>query len=90
MKKMKRSAVLAPLRWACRRGMLELDLILERFLDRGFLALAPAEQKLFRAFLNHFDQDLFAWLVEGRKPPDARFLPLIKKIQEYNHVPTST
>lgn len=71
------------LRWSCRRGMLELDLLFGQFLDRGFESLLPEERQQFKLFLNEMDQDLFAWLLGSRLPPDPQFLPLIKKIQAY-------
>lgn len=81
---------LAQLRWACRRGMLELDLLLRPFLEACFLTLSPAEQGLFRALLNCLDQDLFAWFMEAREPSTPQFLPLIKKIQDYARTATAT
>ena len=79
----KRNEELAQLRWSCRRGMLELDMMLGRFLAGHYLALSPAEQDLFKEFLTCMDQDLFNWLLGSRQPSDPKFLPLIKKIQAY-------
>lgn len=79
----------ARLRWSCRRGMLELDLLLQRFLVEQYLHLSRAEQTLFKALLNCLDQDLFAWLLGSRLPADDQFLPLIKKIQVYAPLGTS-
>ena len=39
------------LRWQCRRGMLELDLVLNRFLDRGLPSLDAAGLDAFRKLL---------------------------------------
>lgn len=79
----------AKLRWACRRGMLELDLMLKRFLDLGFLALPPEERAVFRELLACTDPDLFAWLLGGQQPTNPQFLPLLKKIQEHGHTANS-
>ncbi len=81
----KKNEELAALRWSCRRGMLELDLMLRGFLDTQYLALSPADQSLFKEFLTCQDQDLFAWLLGSREPSDPKFIPLIKKIQTYAH-----
>jgi len=35
------------LRWACRRGMLELDALFNQFLDQGYAQLSPEEQADF-------------------------------------------
>ncbi len=74
---------LAQLRWACRRGMLELDLMLRRFLDACFQDLDPTERSIFKALLKETDQDLFAFLLGSKMPLDPKFPPLIKKIQAY-------
>jgi antitoxin CptB len=39
------------LRWRCRRGTLELDLILLRYLDNHYLAADKAEQMAFQPLL---------------------------------------
>ena len=53
------------IRWHCRRGMLELDLVLTRFLDRDFGALSETQQEAFKAVLEYPDNDLWD-LVCGR------------------------
>ena len=56
------------IRWRCRRGLLELDIILGRFLERELDALGPAEQDAFKALLELSDNDLWD-LVSGRSDP---------------------
>ena len=62
-------AELDRIRWRCRRGLLELDIILGRFLDQELDALSPAEQDAFKALLELSDNDLWD-LVSGRSEPD--------------------
>lgn len=69
------------LRWRCRRGMLELDLILLRFLDDAYPKLTPMEQQSFEALLECQD-DMLMSLIEGKEEAaDARFLPLIERLR---------
>jgi antitoxin CptB len=63
-------AELDRIRWHCRRGLLELDLVLSRFLDREFGSLSPAEQAAFKVLLELSDNDLWD-LVSGRADPGA-------------------
>ncbi len=42
---------LAKLRWQCRRGTKELDLLLQRYLDSGYLLADDEEQALFAQLL---------------------------------------
>jgi antitoxin CptB len=70
------------LRWACRRGMLELDLLFEHYLDEHYPHASPAEQALFERLLSESDQDLFDWLIHAKPTPDLCFVELIKKLRK--------
>ena len=54
------------LRWHCRRGLLELDITLERFLDRELSRLTPADRDVLEQLLMIDDIQLWAW-VSGRE-----------------------
>ena len=69
------------LRWQCRRGMLELDFVLERYLDLHYAAADGAEQVLFRDLLTAQDPELQAWILNGVAHPDEAFRPLIARIR---------
>ena len=68
------------LQWACRRGMLELDIVLERYLHRQYADASAAEQAQFQALLLSTDQDLFDWVLEKREAP-AEWQALLLKIR---------
>ena len=53
----------AKLRWACRRGMLELDVLLRPFVDEAFDALSDKDKAIFQRLLTADDPDLFAWFM---------------------------
>ena len=56
------------LRWRCRRGMLELDLVLQSFLSSNFSSLSADDQARFELLLELPDPDLCAYLL-GRDEP---------------------
>jgi antitoxin CptB len=58
------------IRWHCRRGLLELDLVLARFLDQRLTALSGPEREAFKSLLQRSDNDLWD-LVAGRQAPPA-------------------
>jgi antitoxin CptB len=58
-------------RWQCRRGMLELDLVLKRFLERDFDTLTPGQHVAFKALLEFPDNDLWDLVSARYQPPDA-------------------
>ncbi len=68
------------LRWQCRRGMLELDHLLLRFLDLGYSDLDPGRREEFAALLRQQDQDLSDWLMGRRDPEDTGIAALVRHI----------
>ncbi len=61
------------LRWRCRRGMRELDVLLERWLDTRWPDATPADRKRFDRLLDCEDDMLWDWCT-GRNRPDDREL----------------
>lgn len=70
----------ARLRWRCRRGTREMDLLLMRFLEQGYPYLSASDQSLFGALLDEADPDLYAWITGQAEPTNPDYLPLIGKI----------
>ncbi len=73
----------ASVRWRCRRGLLELDLALGRFLEDDYARLTPRERALFEEFLTENDADLWAWIQGEAAPP--RFAPLLEFFRLATH-----
>ena len=55
------------MRWASRRGMLELDLMLEPFVNDCYSGMNEVDRGRFRALMECEDQDLFGWFSKGVK-----------------------
>lgn len=70
-----------PLRWQCRRGRLELDVLLERFLDRAEHDLDGVERAAFERLLALEDDILLAVLMGQRAAPDAAAGALAARIR---------
>ena len=71
------------LRWQCRRGMLELDLFLQKFLEQAFIHLSTADQELFVKLLACNDQDLFVWLTGKESPTDHELARMAKMVRKH-------
>ncbi len=56
------------IRWHCRRGLLELDLLLDRFVTRHLDALDAHQTDVFKELLAYEDNDLLD-MVMGRAEP---------------------
>lgn len=50
---------LARAKWRCRRGLLELDLLLQRFVDQHYAKLNDAERECFNELLTYSDLKLW-------------------------------
>ncbi|MCF2856280.1 succinate dehydrogenase assembly factor 2 [Pseudoalteromonas sp. SMS1] len=59
----------ARIKWACRRGMLELDVLLEPFVEDAYDQLSDEDKMVFQRLLEVEDPDLFAWFMGHEKCP---------------------
>ena len=66
-------AELGRLRWRCRRGMRELDVLLMRYLERDWPQAGAAERAAFADLLEWQDPEINALLV-GRLAPETEAL----------------
>jgi antitoxin CptB len=57
------------LRWRCRRGMLELDIVLGRFLERHYASIDEAQRTEFDALLDMSDVVLWDMIMGRASPP---------------------
>jgi antitoxin CptB len=71
------------LRWQCRRGMLELDVALRRFLDEEYGSLEAAEQATFSRMLEAQDQTLHGWLMGHTVPEEEDVKRLVTRIRAF-------
>ena len=65
-------------RWNCRRGLLELDLVLAKFLDRYLENLSPGRLAAFRRLLDYPDNELWDFVTGKMAPPDAESAQIIR------------
>lgn len=72
------------LRWLCRRGMLELDAWLTRFLDDRYAVLPAEQQAVFVRLLDQDDMALFDWITGACVPP-AEFRCVVEEIKTTRH-----
>lgn len=69
------------LRWRCRRGMLELDLLLNRFLKLEYIHLSQDEIESFLLLLDFSDQDLLDLFFGKVESDDALVSSLVLRIR---------
>ncbi|HVE43874.1 MAG TPA: succinate dehydrogenase assembly factor 2 [Gammaproteobacteria bacterium] len=71
---------MARLAWACRRGMLELDVLLGDFLKNHYQDLSVEEKRHFADLLSMPDPDLFEWLMGHAVPEEKAIAEIVQKI----------
>ena len=67
------------LRWRCRRGMKELDVLLTRFVEERYESASSVEQAAFRHLLEFQDPLIYAYCLGSQRPP-SRLAALIERI----------
>jgi antitoxin CptB len=82
------SADLAKLRWRARRGMRELDAVLQSFVENVVATLSPSELACFEQILELPDPELLAYLTGRSAPQDPAIDRLIERIRA-SHRPQS-
>ena len=76
------AADLRRLRWRCRRGLLENDLMLARFLERHAAGLDEARLAALNVLLEYGDNELWDLLSGRAECDDARLAPVVAMIRD--------
>ena len=74
------SSEISRLRWRCRRGMRELDVLLQRYLDQRYASAAEEEQQAFEALLELPDPQLFDLIVKRERASDPHLVNVVDRI----------
>ncbi len=74
-------SVIGPLRWRCRRGMKELDVLLERFAQQVLPQASAAECRVFAELLALPDPLLAEYLLAGEAPAEPHLAQAAYRIR---------
>ncbi len=69
---------LSRLRWLCRRGMKELDVVMSRYLETYYADASAEQQRHFKTLLEMQDPELYNLLLGRNEAPDPALEPLIE------------
>ncbi|MDZ4201887.1 MAG: succinate dehydrogenase assembly factor 2 [Gallionella sp.] len=72
---------MARMRWRCRRGLLELDIVLGRFVDSSYAGLDAAQQAVFDELLDMPDTVLWDMITGKKEPQQTSQQYLLKSIK---------
>lgn len=81
---------LKSVKWRSRRGMLELDLIFQPFIEEKFDSLELQQSQLYWNLLEEEDQSLWRWFLGIESSPEQyqELIQLIKDSSNYKSVAT--
>jgi antitoxin CptB len=71
------------LRWRQRRGMKELDVLLERYYTRHYDSASVTERDMFARLLDREDPEIWLWIV-GQAPAPAEFEHVIARLRRHD------
>jgi len=74
------SARVKQLKWLCRRGMKELDILLERFIEQNLDSLAQGSWPEFESLLQTEDDALWAWFQDTSDPGAAPYREILEQV----------
>ena len=69
------------LRWKCRRGMLELDLVLNQFLEQDYSALDAESQQAFVSLLEAGDEDIWTLISDEAASVEPELQAVISRLR---------
>ncbi len=70
------------LRWRCRRGMLELDILLNHFVNNDYILLNCDQKNTFDQLLDYPDQLLFDLFLGHMESSDNDICALVQTIRQ--------
>jgi len=72
--------LLGRLRWRCRRGIRELDVLLTAYIDTRYAGASEAHQEAFRALLEQENSLIYAYCLRREAPPGAALRAVVAAI----------
>ena len=70
--------------WRCRRGILEMDLLLRQFVERHFDSMTEEQKADFDRLLDEADLDIMDWIMGRRPAPSENLQNLITLLRDFN------
>ena len=71
----------AKLKWRCRRGVKEFDVLFNQFLDKEYSRLTEEQKGYFHLLLDEQDPIIMDWLFDRSQPEDEGMKWIIGRLQ---------
>ena len=76
----------ARLLWRCRRGIKEMDIILQEFINLSYDQLNDEDKNAFSKLLDEQDLDILNWIMGKDKPANDRLANIINIIKTSRNI----
>jgi len=67
--------------WRCRRGIREMDILLQDYLELHYDTSSAKDQNTFEELLDEADLDILSWIMQ-KTSPDEKYISIITCIRE--------
>lgn len=74
------------LTWRCRRGIREMDIVLQDFLNQSYDSLSETDKNTFSTLLDETDLDILNWLMGKEEPTSERLKHIITLIRNTRNI----
>ena len=72
--------------WRCRRGIKEMDIIFQDFINHSYDQLTDDKKNSFSRLLDEQDLDILNWIMGKDKPYDNELVNIINIIRESRNI----
>ena len=72
--------------WRCRRGIKEMEIVLQDFIKNSYDELNNENKSAFSKLLEEQDLDILNWVLGKEKPEDKTLIEIIKKIRSSRNI----
>jgi len=74
------------LAWRCRRGIREMDIVLQTFLNQSYDTLSDADKNSFAQLLDEADLDILNWIMGKDEPKNDGIKNIITLIRQSRQI----
>lgn len=72
--------------WRCRRGIREMDILLQRFVEKEYDVLTDQQKNDFEYLLEQPDLEILDWIIGKSNPESEAMQHLVDRIRAANRV----
>ncbi|MFT5397072.1 MAG: antitoxin CptB [Gammaproteobacteria bacterium] len=72
--------------WRCRRGIREMDIVLQTFLNQSYDTLSDTDKNTFAQLLDEADLDILNWIMGKGEPENDGIKNIITLIRQSRQI----